>query len=129
MNIGKLVLGYYSSLFMAFGIAGLVAPNLVTDLISYSLNGPVAQTEFMATYGGLFIGLGAYMLYCTGNNVHTGLVCVLITMGTMLITRSIGYVSFGGSDLVQHIYLAGELFTVLLVTAILRKSTYVQQSA
>ena len=128
MNIGKLVLGYYAVLFIAFGFAGLAVPDSVTNLISYSLNGPVAQTEFMATYGGLFLGLGAFMLYCTKNNIQTGLVCVLITMGAMLITRSVGYVSYGGSDVVQHIYLAGELFTVLLVTAILRTSSYVQSA-
>jgi len=119
---------YYAALFAAFGIAGLVAPGTVTALIDYSLDGPVAQMEFMATYGGLFLGLGVFMFYCSSRNIRTGLVCVLITMGAMFITRSVGYVSFGSGNTVQHIYLAGELFTVILVAVILRKNNYGQQA-
>ena len=121
MKIGKLVLGYYAILFIAFGVAGLMIPDQVTSLIQYGLNGPVAQMEFMATYGGLFIGLGAFMFYCIKQNVQLGLVSVILTMGAMLITRLIGYFSFGEANLVQYIYLAGELFTVLLVGFILAR--------
>ena len=121
MKIGKLVLGYYAFLFIAFGIAGLMITDQVTSLIQYGLNSPVAKMEFMATYGGLFIGLGAFMFYCIKHNVQVGLVSVIFTMGAMLLTRIFGYFSFGEANLVQYIYLAGELFTVLLVGFILVK--------
>lgn len=122
MNIGKYVLVYYAALFTAFGIAGLVAPDLVTSLIGYSLDGPIAQMEFMATYGGLFLGVGAFMFYCIKQHVYTGLVSVLLTMGAMLITRLIGYFSFGEIDTVQSVYFAGEIFTVILVGYVLFKN-------
>lgn len=55
------------------------------------------------------------MLYCTKSNIQTGLVCVLLTTGAMLISRVIGFGLQGGADYIQYIYLAGELFTVILV--------------
>ena len=121
MKIGKLVLGYYAILFIAFGIAGLMMPEQVTSLIKYGVNSPVAKMEFMATYGGLFIGLGAFMFYCVKQNVQIGLVSVIFTMCAMLLTRLLGYFSFGEANLIQYIYLAGELFTVFLVGFILAR--------
>jgi hypothetical protein len=121
MKIGKWVLGYYGFLFVAFGIAGLMIPDQVISLIHYGLNSPVAKMEFMATYGGLFTGLGAFMIYCIKQHVQVGLVSVLFTMGAMLFTRLIGYFSFGEANIFQYIYLAGELFTVFLVGFILVK--------
>lgn len=119
MKLGKWVLIYYAVLFIAFGGAGLVAPDTITGLIQYILSSPVAKMEFMATYGGLFLGIGIFMLYCVGNDIKLGLVSVLFTMGAMLVTRLVGYYTFGEANILQYVYLAGELFTVLLVGAIL----------
>ncbi len=121
MKIRKFVLGYYAILFLFFGIAGLVLPDLVTNLIHYNVQSPGAKMEFMATYGGLFIGFGVFMFYCLKSNIEIGLVSVLLTMGAMLLARLVGYFSFGGADVIQYVYLAGELFTVLLVAFLLIK--------
>ena len=120
MKICKYVLAYYGLLFIAFGIAAATVPDIVTGAIHYSLTSPVAQTEFLATYGGLFIGLGAFLLYCCNGRIRIGLVCVLCTMGPMLFARAAGYAVHGSANLVQHIYLGGELFTVVLVLVLLR---------
>ena len=121
MNIRKLILGYYAILFIAFGIMGLAMPSIVSSLIHYDISSPGATMEFMATYGGLFLGLGVFMFYCIKSNTETGLVCVLLTMGAMLISRMIGLGLHNGADYIQNIYLAGELFTVILVGFILVK--------
>jgi len=121
MKVRKFVLGYYAVLFIAFGIFGLVMPPIVSNLIHYDISYPGATMEFMATYGGLFLGLGGFMLYCIKSNIQTGLVCVLLTMGAMLISRLAGFGLYGGADYIQYIYLAGELFTVLLVGFMLAK--------
>ncbi len=123
MRIRKLILGYYAVLFVAFGVLGLVMPSLVSTLIHYDINSPGATMEFMATYGGLFLGVGGFMLYCIKSNVQTGLVCVLFAMGAMLICRVIGFGFHGGADYIQYIYLAGELLTVVLVGFMLVQAT------
>ena len=123
MKIRKLILGYYAVLFIAFGILGLVMPSVVSTLIHYDISSPGATMEFMATYGGLFLGVGGFMFYCIKSNLQAGLVCVLLTMGAMLISRVVGFGLHGGADYIQYIYLAGELFTVVLVGIILVKPT------
>jgi len=109
MKIRKLILGYYAVLFVAFGILGLVMPSMVSTLIHYDISSPGATMEFMATYGGLFLGVGGFMFYCIKSNTQTGLVCVLLTMGAMLVSRIIGLGLHSGADYIQYIYLAGEL--------------------
>ena len=121
MKVRKFILGYYAILFIAFGFFGLVMPSIVSNLIHYDISKPGATMEFMATYGGLFLGLGGFMLYCIKSNIQTGLVCVLLTMGAMLASRIVGLGFYGDADYIQYIYLAGELFTVILVGLMLAK--------
>ena len=121
MKMRKFVLGYYAVLFIIFGILGLVAPLMVSGLLHYDISIPGATMEFMATYGGLFLGVGGFMLYCVKSNVQDGLVCVLLTMGAMLISRVVGFGLYGGADFIQYIYLAGEFFTVILIGLLLMK--------
>lgn len=121
MKIRKFVLGYYAVLFIMFGVLGLIAPLMVSGLIHYDISTPGATMEFMATYGGLFLGVGGFMLYCVKSNVQDGLVCVLLTMGAMLVSRVAGFGIYGGADYIQYIYLAGEFFTVILTGFMLMK--------
>ena len=119
MKVKQIILSTYAALFILFSIAGLVAPTMLSSVINFELQTPVSRTEFMATYGGLFLGLGLFMLYCVKNNTSTGLVCVLLTMGLMLISRTVGAFIFNTTDIIQMIYIAGELFTTILITSLL----------
>jgi len=121
MKLRRFTLAYYAVLFMLFGLAGLLFPEKVAHLVHIGLTDPLAQMEYIATYGGLFTGLALFMFYCLQANVVQGLVCVLFTMGSMFIARLAGYFLYGDIDIVQTIYLAGELFTVVLVSALLLK--------
>ena len=121
MKLGQWVLGFNAFLFIAFGIAALIAPSDLSALVHYGLNSPIAGMEFMATYGGLFIGLGAFMFYCIKNSLQAGLMSVLLSMAGMFSARMYGFLAYGEADSVQYIYLAGESFTVLLVGFILIK--------
>lgn len=121
MKVRKFVLGCYAVLFIVYGILGVAIPSTVAALTHYDISSPVVTMEFMATYGGAFLGLGCFMLYCVKSNTQTGLVCVFLTMGAMLIARTVGFSLYGGADLIQHIYLAGELLTAVLVGFMLMK--------
>lgn len=126
MTAKKNVLSFYIILFLIFGLIALVMPALITHEIGYKLQTAAAEIEFRATYGGLFISLGLYMLYCLYKHLNAGLVCVLFTMGGMLAVRLVTAFTLGGVDLIQAIYISGELFTVLLVSFILYKSRRVR---
>jgi|GEM_PF-4193788 len=115
----QIILSFYAVLFILFGTTALLAPTLISNVIHFELKTLSAEMEFIATYGGLFLGLGLFMLYCIQNNTDIGLVCVLLTMGVMLLSRVSGAFIFGGVDLIQAIYISGELFTTLLVIFLL----------
>ena len=119
MKFEKIVLGYYGALFIVFGLAGLAVPDVVAGLVHLNFKSNIGYMDFVAMYGGLFIGVGGFMLYCLKHSAQLGLVCVLFTMGFMLVARGCQYLNFGAADLVQYIYLGGELFTVVLVGCLL----------
>lgn len=119
MKFEKIILGYYSILFMVFGLVGFSQPNLIADLVHLSFKSDMGYLDFVAMNGGLFLGVGVFMLYCVKENIKTGLVCVLCTMGFMLVARVYKYTVVGEADLIQYIYLGGELFSVVLMGALL----------
>lgn len=122
MKIKQLILGFYAFLFIGFGLAALSLPIPMSAMLKIQLQAPVAHIEFMATYSGLFIGLGFFMLFCLKNNHEIGLISVLFTMGTMLISRVSGVFIYGGADMIQGIYLVGELFTLILIGSLFYQS-------
>lgn len=117
MKFNKIVLGYYAILFLGFGLFGFLNPILVSELVHLEFSQAMGRLDFVAMYGGLFFGLGVYFLYCLKNDVKSGLVAVLCTMGFMLVARLYECILLGAADIVQLIYLAGELFTVLLIAS------------
>ena len=119
MKFEKIVLGYYGTLFLVFGLVGLSKPDLVASLVHLNFESSMGYLDFVAMYGGLFLGVGGFMLYCIKNNTKLGLICVLFTMGSMLVARAYKYMYVGSGDLVQYVYLGGELFTVILVGGML----------
>jgi len=115
MKAQKFILGYYGMLFLGFGLAGLTQAEALSHLVHFNIDAPGARMEFISTYGGLFLGFGGFLLYCLKDNIHIGLLSVLFTMGAMLIARVIGFMLYGGADMLQYIYLAGEAFTLVLL--------------
>ena len=121
MKLRRYILAYYAVLFFFFGLAGLLFPEVMARLLHIGLSNPLAQMEYIATYGGLFIGLALFMFYCLYSNVMQGLICVLLTMGSMFFSRMMGYFLYGDIDVVQIVYIAGELFTIVLISFFLLK--------
>ncbi|MBW0149029.1 DUF4345 family protein [Marinobacter arenosus] len=55
---------------LALGILGLVAPRQVSDLVGVAPEGALGLSEVRATYGGLFVGLGAACLWFQQSEVY-----------------------------------------------------------
>lgn len=86
---------------MALGVAGLVAPQSVGRLIGIAPGGKLGLSEIRATYGGLFIGLGAACLWLQQPEVYgaVGLAWLLAAVSrtaSMLLDRSVSGQNAGG---------------------------------
>jgi hypothetical protein len=49
--------------FIGLGLAGLLVPEVLVNMIGYELLGTDAAIEVRAQYGGLFIGIGAFAVW------------------------------------------------------------------
>ena len=82
MSFDRIVL-VVSGVFVAFaGIACLVAPESLTQPAGLSAT-PSGLTEIRAFYGGLQVGLGCFLIWCSRQ--HT-----LILPGLLLVGSSVG---------------------------------------
>ncbi len=129
MNVEKVVLAFYTLCFVAFGVPGLLFPDMFSALLHYEFITPVGKMEFVAAYGGLIIGIGLYLLYCLKTNVRAGLVAVLTIVGSLFIGRVIGYQMGGEIDDLQSLFLAIESATVVIVGLVLVKGEGFRQGA
>jgi hypothetical protein len=50
--------------FAGFGLWGLAAPERLAGVVGWDLRGPDAVTEIRAFYGGLELGIGAFLMSC-----------------------------------------------------------------
>lgn len=119
MNFLKITLTFYAVCFFLFGIPAIVAPEWFSETLGYKLASKGALMEFIAAYGGLIIGIGIYLIYCLKTNVISGLVAVLIVMGSLFLGRVIGYGVESEISNVQVIFLIIELTTISLLSCIL----------
>lgn len=119
MNVQKTTLSFYVACFFMFGIPALVLPEWFSEVLGYKLTLKGALMEFIAAYGGLILGIGIYLLYCLKTNIKSGLVAVLIIMGSLFLGRIIGYGIEREINNIQWVFLVIELITIALLSSIL----------
>lgn len=62
MLFPRLVLGFYGVCFLIFGVWSLLAPGNMAKILGYELTTAVAQAEMRTFYGGLELGIAAFLL-------------------------------------------------------------------
>lgn len=113
-KLPRIVLAISALVFLSFGFVCMFWPQAIMGLAHIELSHPSALTEIRAFYGGLELGLGAFLVHCVVNQRHlsTGLwLCVLIMSG-IVIGRLIGVATDGTEGL--FVYLALGLEAPLL---------------
>ncbi|MCM8533620.1 MAG: DUF4345 domain-containing protein [Lentisphaeraceae bacterium] len=81
-----------------------------------------ALTDVMATYGGLWIGIGVFLLYLLkGAYTKLALVLVFLTFGGFALGRTIGAIRYGGFHGLHCYWLAFELAYLILTNHFLKK--------
>ena len=97
----RLLLALIALSYLGFGFVFLFNPNEMAAILGLGLAVDGARTDFRAMYGGLEIGIGAFLLICALRRefVRVGLfagACVLMAMAT---SRSVGLLLDGISPL------------------------------
>ena len=114
MGFARAYLYFVGAIGLLFGIWYLVAPTGLTDPTGFGPLGPNALTDVRATYGGLQIGTGLFLLWAVrdASRVRTALVLQALLIGAVALSRAFGIAVDGPPNGV----LVGALVTELSLT-------------
>ncbi len=121
MRIARLVLLVFGLMFLGFGLAFAAAPWSMAKLIGLQATSPQAVTELRAFYGGLEIGLGAFMIACAATRrwMRAGLQSLLVVCAGIAAGRVFGLAIDNSASTLMWAALATEVAgAVLAVVAI-----------
>ena len=92
MGPGRFILGFNAFAFLAFGLACLAHPDLLTDIAGLAFTRASATIEARAMYGGVQIGLGAFFALAFAREAHrrAGLGVALALFGGLALGRTVG---------------------------------------
>jgi hypothetical protein len=108
---------------LVFGLLYLLAPTTMTDPTGFGPLGPSATTDVRATYGGLQIGLGLFLLWAAAEDARVRLALVLqvLTIGAVALSRALGILLDGEATGVLLGALAFEVLLTIAAIALLRR--------
>lgn len=117
MTAPRLILALSGLAFLGFGVAFLVSPVAMADLVGLPLTTPTATTEVRAMYGGLEIGLGVALLTLLGRRDHvaTGLRVALCVFAGLAAGRLTGLLLDGLWQPIMWLLVAVEVVGAALV--------------
>lgn len=113
-----------ATIFIAFGLWGLISPEAMVRAFGISLGGADGQTMIRASYGGFLIGEGALFAWCalSTERMRFGLVAVIVLTLPILLSRIMGMIIDGSSSPNHQAYVAIELFGISVAALLLRQS-------
>ena len=116
MRFARIFLRIMGWMSLGFGAIYLFAPQSMTDPTGFPALGPNALTDVRATYGGLQLGLGAFLLWAVAeeSRVRTALVLQVLLVGAVALSRAYGIALDGTPNSV----LWGALATETTLTAV-----------
>jgi hypothetical protein len=93
MKLGKTLLIGSAIIFVLVGIAFLFVPQQYAAVLEISALTPLARTDLRATYGGLELGIGIFLLLCLVRRgwMEPGLWALGLATGGFAIGRLIGF--------------------------------------
>ena len=99
MSFGRILLWGLGLMLVAFGFAYLMFPVSMAALTGVSVSTPAAITDIRATYGGLQLGVGAFLLWSAlaPDRIPSGLLALGLSAGGVASCRLVGLVVDGGS--------------------------------
>ncbi len=124
MNFQKFVIYLAAGFFLLYGLAFSIAPTAMALLITGAeLQGTSAIVDFRATYGGMTIAVGLIMLYLSKiGHTQASLIAIILVLMGMALTRTLGFIVDGRTNLLMYVYLGLELVGSVLAWLALRKT-------
>src|SRR5262245_9121970 len=116
MSFARTYLRIVGAMTLFFGLVYLLAPERMTDPTGFGPLGPSALTDVRATYGGLQIGFGLFLLWAAAEvgRVRLALVLLALTIGAVASCRLTGILI----DASANGILVAALVTEIALTAI-----------
>ena len=115
MGFARIFLRIMGWMSLLFGAIYLLAPASMTDPTGFPTLPPNALTDVRATYGGLQLGLGLFLLWAAADarRIEVALVLQAVLIGAVALSRAIGIAIDGSPSGV----LIGALVTEVTLTA------------
>jgi hypothetical protein len=90
--MGRIVLLLSALAWLGFGVVYAVVPELLTDPTGFGSLAPEALTDLRATYGGLQLAIGAFLVWSLARpeRHRTGLLLNAVAFGFVAGSRAIG---------------------------------------
>lgn len=112
MRVARAVLWLSVLAFGGFGLAFSVAPSFMAGLVDVRLPTPTARIDVVATYGGLELGVAAFLLLCLRRDdwVRPGLLASGLCLSGLALARAAGIaLARGEVDAILYALLALEI--------------------
>ena len=123
MALARTYLRLLGAMTLFFGLVYLLAPERLTGPTGFGPLGPSATTDVRATYGGLQIGLGLFLLWAAAREarVRSALVLQAIVIAAVAASRALGLWLDGEATGVLVGALAFEILLTVATVALLRR--------
>ena len=108
-------------IFVVVGAGFLLIPQQFGHVLELSLPTAMARTDVRATYGGLELGLGIFLILCVVRRewIRPGLWALALTVGGFATGRVVGFVAEGTINNFMLFFLVLELAVALLAVFLL----------
>ena len=120
MRFGRILLALVGIAFAPYGFFCLVSPQSVAEFTGMVLPNASALTEVRAMYGGVQLGLGLLFIgfALRKRSVETGLVVLIVLLGSLALARAFGLVNDGFSSYNVFGFVFESVSTILGIVAL-----------
>lgn len=117
MLFSRILLVLLGLMFLGFGVAFLLRPTQMAQMVSVQLPEPTAKMEIRAFYGGLEIGLAVFLFACAamGAWIKPGLLAAGLACAGPALGRTVGLLLDGRPRPVIFTILAVEVASAVVV--------------
>lgn len=100
MNWVQICLYFSAFIYLGLGVPFLLAPSYMTSWVGISLDGPTADNDIRAVYGGLAVGLAFFVFWAASRPVYwaPALMMIAVSLAAMSLARCVSWVVVGWPD-------------------------------
>lgn len=118
----KLIVALTAMVFIAYGAGFVVVPEPLSQWVTGSTPlTPSALIDMRATYGGMSIAVGLFLIFMSRHDLRLGLMGVVVVMLCMALARASGILIDGAANPFMYVYLVLEVAVALVAGVLLKQ--------